>query len=579
MSGLADHTGDRAGRAAGPSRAARPPSDGRAAGRADAHHAADLDQPQRSRTGPVDAPRAAAFAVLQAVSEQDAYANLVLPRQLTEAGLTGRDAALATELGYGTLRATGTLDEVLRRCASRDLDDIQTPVLNLLRLGAYQLLRTRIPTHAAVATTVDLARATGHARAAGFVNAVLRKVSARDFDGWCDVIAGGASPLGRLAIRYSHPGWIVAAFADALAADTRHLPDQAADELPAALAADDHVPKPTWSAGPAGSASPTSPPRPAGEPGPYSPYAVRLSSGGEPGALTAVQQHRAGVQDEGSQLCALALAELPLTGPDERWLDLCAGPGWQGGAAGGAGRRRRRPADRPGAAPAPGRADRPGDRGLGRRDPGGRLPQRQPDERGYDRVLLDAPCTGLGALRRRPEARWRRSPATWPSCWLQAELLAAALRLVRPGGLVGYATCSPHLAETRRQIDRVLAGGSAELVDARPAFARVPGIGDSAMVQLWPHRHGTDAMFFAALRRLELVGGQPVVPGVRRSAAGKAAAHASGSTVIAVPPRLAGVPASAPEPMIAPSILSADFANLGAAAEAVSQARTGCTWT
>ncbi len=217
-------------------------------------------------------------------------------------------------------------------------------MLNLLRLGAYQLLRTRIPTHAAVATTVDLARATGHARAAGFVNAVLRKVSARDFDGWCDEIAGDASPLGGLAIRYSHPGWIVAAFADALAASlpSRQLPE----ELPAALAADDERPETHLVGWPGRIGQAELAAEAGGEPGPYSPYAVRLSSGGEPGALAAVRQHRAGVQDEGSQLCALALAALPL----DRAGRAVAGPvrraRWQGRAAGGAGRRPGRPADR-----------------------------------------------------------------------------------------------------------------------------------------------------------------------------------------------------------------------------------------
>lgn len=455
--------------------------------------------------------------MLQAVSEQDAYANLVLPRQLSEAGLTGRDAALATELGYGTLRASGTLDEVLRRCASRDLADIQTPVLNLLRLGAYQLLRTRIPTHAAVATTVDLARATGNSRAAGFVNAVLRKVSARDFDGWCDEIARDASPLGRLAIRYSHPGWIVAAFAEALDAERSgpaglpepaelsgpgDLPEPVESELAAALAADDRRPETHLIGWPGRITQAELAAESGGEPGPYSPYAVRLSSGGEPGALAAVQQHRAGVQDEGSQLCALALAGLPLTGPDERWLDLCAGPGGKAAllAALAAGRGARLTASElhPHRAELIARATEGWDVEIVVGD----SRTRQPDERGYDRVLLDAPCTGLGALRRRPEARWRRSPADLPELiTLQAELLAAALRLVRPGGLVGYATCSPHLQETRQQIERLLAGSGVELVDARPAFAQVPGVDASPMVQLWPHRHGTDAMFFAALRR------------------------------------------------------------------------------
>jgi len=457
------------------------------------------DEQAAQPSGPVDQPRAAAFAVLQAVSEQDAYANLVLPRQLTEAGLTGRDAALATELGYGTLRATGTLDEVLRRCASRELADIETPVLNLLRLGAYQLLRTRIPTHAAVATTVDLARSTGNARAAGFVNAVLRKVTARDFEDWCSEIAKDASPLGRLAVRYSHPGWIVAAFADSLGQAEGDLSD-----LQAALAADDERPETHLVGWPGRIERDELATEAGGEPGPFSPYAVRLSSGGEPGALAAVQQHRAGVQDEGSQLCALALASLPLTGPDERWLDLCAGPGGKAAllAALAADRGARITAQElhPHRAVLIERATEGWSNVEIQVGDARRLP---PDERGYDRVLLDAPCTGLGALRRRPEARWRRSPDDLAELQsLQAELLAVALRLVRPGGLVGYATCSPHLAETRHQIEALLADNlGVELVDARPAFAQVPGTGGSPMVQLWPHRHGTDAMFDAALRR------------------------------------------------------------------------------
>ncbi len=503
MSGLAENPRDR--RQGSRSNPGRSPSERRQGSRPD-HPRSRSGRSQgiqlASSLEPPDAARLAAYTTLQAVSEQDAYANLVLPRKLAEAGLTGRDAALATELGYGTLRATGTLDEVLRRCASRDLDDIEIAVLNLLRLGAYQLLRTRIPTHAAVATTVDLARATGHARAAGFVNAVLRKVSARDLDDWCDEIAGDTSPLGRLALRYSHPGWIVAAFAEALGADTADTVDPA--ELSAALAADDERPETHLVGWPGRISRAELAAEAGGEPGPYSPYAVRLSSGGEPGALEAVRQHRAGVQDEGSQLCALALAGLPLTGPDERWLDLCAGPGGKAAllAALAADRGARLTAQEL----HPHRAEL-----IARATEGwdveilvGDSRNRQPDERGYDRVLLDAPCTGLGALRRRPEARWRRSPADLPELIeLQAELLAAALRLVRPGGLVGYATCSPHLDETRRQVERLLAGsGQVELVDARPAFAGVPDTGDGPMVQLWPHRHGTDAMFFAALRRL-----------------------------------------------------------------------------
>jgi 16S rRNA (cytosine967-C5)-methyltransferase len=444
----------------------------------------------------VDKPRTAAFGVLQAVSDSDAYANLVLPGLLAQAHLSGRDAALATELGYGTLRAMGTLDEVLRRCSSRDLAEIEIPVLNLLRLGAYQLLRTRIPAHAAVATTVELARTSGNGRAAGFVNAVLRKVTDRDFDAWCDVISAGASPLGRMAIRHSHPGWIVGAFADALG------PDLA--ELESALAADDARPE-THLVGWPGRIEPTElAAESGGTVGPYSPYAVRLDSGGEPAGLTAIRERRAGVQDEGSQLCAVALTRLPVIGADDRWLDLCAGPGGKAallaGLAAGRGAQLRANELHAHRAELVAKATNGWDVDITVAD----ARDLATDDRGFDRVLLDAPCTGLGALRRRPEARWRRGPADLAELVrLQAQLLDVALRLVRPGGAIAYVTCSPHLDETRRQIEQLLTDRTdVELLDARPAFAGVPLLEESPMVQLWPHRHGTDAMFFAGLRRL-----------------------------------------------------------------------------
>jgi 16S rRNA (cytosine967-C5)-methyltransferase len=439
-----------------------------------------------------DPARLAAYRTLRAVSGEDAYANLVLPRQLAAAGLTGRDAALATELGYGSLRALGVLDEVLRRCSSRPLAEIEPAVLDLLRLGGYQLLKTRIPSHAAVATTVELARSTGNGRAAGFVNAVLRRVAARDFDGWCAEIGADASPLGRLAVRYSHPGWIVAAFAEALGNES--------DELEQALAADDARPETHLVAWPGLIDRAELAEQATGSPGRYSPYAVRLSSGGEPAGLPAVRAGLAGVQDEGSQLCALGLLGLPLAGPDRHWLDLCAGPG--GKAALLAGRAAERDARLTANELHPHRAELVA--AATRAWPVELLVGDARELAGsYDRVLLDAPCTGLGALRRRPEARWRRSPADLAQLTgLQAELLDAAVRLTRPGGVIGYVTCSPHLAETRAQVEQALARHpELELLDARPAFGGVDRLGDSPTVQLWPHRHGTDAMFFAGLRR------------------------------------------------------------------------------
>jgi len=468
-----------------------------------------------------DPARLAAYRTLRAVSADDAYANLVLPRQLAAAGLSGRDAALATELAYGSLRALGVLDEVLRRCSSRA--DIEPAVLDLLRLGAYQLLKTRIPDHAAVATTVELSRSTGNGRAAGFVNAVLRKVAARDFDEWCATISAGGSPLGRLAVRYSHPGWIVGAFADALAAETPAAetpavaspaaepdaaepdaaePDAAeldAAELERALAADDARPETQLVGWPGLIDRSALAAQAGGEPGRYSPYAVRLTSGGEPAGLPAIRAGQAGVQDEGSQLCALALLQLPLDGPDERWLDMCAGPGGKAAllAALAADRNARLTANEL----HPHRAELVA--AVTRHWPVELLvgDARQLAD-SYDRVLLDAPCTGLGALRRRPEARWRRGPADLAElAALQADLLDAAVRLTRPGGVIGYVTCSPHPAETREQVEQALARHPGlELLDARPAFSCVDRLADAPTVQLWPHRHGTDAMFFAGLR-------------------------------------------------------------------------------
>jgi 16S rRNA (cytosine967-C5)-methyltransferase len=208
------------------------------------------------------------------------------------------------------------------------------------------------------------------------------------------------------------------------------------------------------------------------------------------------------VQDEGSQLCAVAVTKVPLTGPDTRWLDLCAGPGGKavllGALAGLAGAA----VDAVEKAPHRAKLVRTATEGLpvsvhvvDGRDTG--LPAGS-----YDRVLVDAPCTGLGALRRRPEARWRRAPSDVADLSrLQRELVLSALDLVRPGGLVAYVVCSPHLAETTGLVADVLRRTDAEVIDAREFFPGVPDLGVGPYVQLWPHRQGTDAMFCAMLRR------------------------------------------------------------------------------
>jgi len=445
---------------------------------------------QPPRPAPADQPRLAAYQLLRAVAAEDAYANLALPALLREHGLTGRDAALATELGYGAVRAAGTLDEVLAACIDRPLADVDPEVRDLLRLGAYQLLRTRIPAHAAVATTVELSRATGNGRAAGFLNAVLRKVSVSDWDGWTAQLAQGGTALRRIALRTAHPEWIAAAFAAALGERT----DGALDETRRALDADDQRPQTHLVAWPGRADRDELVTESGGTPGRYSPYAVRMD-GGDPGVLAAVRERRAGVQDEGSQLCALALTHAPIEGRDERWLDLCAGPG--GKTALLAALAPQRGARVTANELHPHRAElvRASTAHWGVQVQVGDARDLPAPDGGYDRVLLDAPCTGLGALRRRPEARWRRGLQDVPElAALQRELLAAALRLTRPGGIVAYVTCSPHPAET----SEIVAGH--DLLDARAAFPGVDQLGDGPTVQLWPHRHGTDAMFCALIR-------------------------------------------------------------------------------
>lgn len=435
-----------------------------------------------------------ALDLLWAVDERDAYANLVLPGLLSAARLAGRDAAFATELAYGTLRGRGSYDAVLADCVDRPLDAVDRPVLDVLRLGAHQLLAMRVPSHAAVGATVELARAAVGEGRAKFVNAVLRRVAAHDLADWLVRVAPAYDddPLGHLSVAWSHPRWVVSAFRDALGGSL--------EETAALLAADNVAPTVTLVARP-GRSTVDELVTAGAVPGRWSPVAALLP-GGDPRVLAAVRDGRAAVQDEGSQLVALALAGAALDGPDGRWLDMCAGPGGKAALLGAVARQRG--ARLLAGELAPHRAL------LVRRTVGAdadvvvadaRRPPWSPGS--FDRVLLDAPCTGLGALRRRPEARWRRRLEDVAGlAALQRELLGSALDAVRPGGLVGYATCSPHLAETRTVVADLLRGRpGVEHVDARPLLPGVPDLGAGPDVQLWPHVHGTDAMYLALLRR------------------------------------------------------------------------------
>jgi 16S rRNA (cytosine967-C5)-methyltransferase len=467
-----------------------------------------LTHPARPARRRADPARTVAYKALCAVSDRDAYVNLLLPALLRDSGLTGRDAALATELAYGTLRGQGSYDAILAVCSDRDLDRIDPPLRQVLRLGAHQLLATRIGAHAAVATSVDLAKDVAGPRPAGFVNAVLRKVATRDFEAWLEIAAPARDDdlTGHLSVAYSHPRWIVGALSEALGED----PASGLAETEAVLAADGERPRVTLCAVP-GLADPAELVAAGATPGQWSPFAAVLAEG-DPAQIAAVAQGRAAVQDEASQLAALALARADVAGDagpaGPRWLDMCAGPGGKArllaGLAGADGARLLA-ADlrlhRAGLL----RSSLAGARGAAVVAADGTAPAWR---RGaFDRVLADVPCSGLGALRRRAEARWRRSPADVTALGpVQRALLAAALDSARPGGVVAYVTCSPHLAETRDVVTSVLAGrDDAEVLDAPAVLPEVPGLRcpdpHPEFAQFWPHRHGTDAIFVALLRR------------------------------------------------------------------------------
>jgi 16S rRNA (cytosine967-C5)-methyltransferase len=437
---------------------------------------------RRPRGTPADPARDAAFDVLAAIR------------------LTGRDAAFATELVSGTVRRHGTYDAVIAANIDRPLAQVDADVLDALRLGTHQLLAMRVPSHAAVGTSVDLVRVKVGPGPSGFVNAVLRKIAAHDLAGWVRRVAPdpASDPVGFASVTHSHPRWVVSAMTEALGSRAAEI-----DDL---LAADNASPKVTLVAWP-GLATREELVEAGGTASSMSGYAVILDVG-DPGVVPAVREGRAGVQDEGSQLVATALADAPVDGRDERWLDVCAGPGGKSALlaalAGSQGSRLLASERQEHRAHLVASATSTAGMGLlGVVTADGTRPAW--DDGAFDRVLVDAPCTGLGALRRRPEARWRRMPGDLDQLVpLQRALLSSAMDAVRTGGVVAYVTCSPMLAETSGVVSAVLAArGDVRLEDADPLL---PGVSDAAgplpgTVQLWPHRHGTDAMFLALLRK------------------------------------------------------------------------------
>ncbi|MFC5370102.1 RsmB/NOP family class I SAM-dependent RNA methyltransferase [Arcanobacterium bovis] len=467
-------------------------------------------RPGRSSSDPA---REVVFETLLAVAEDDAYANLELPKSIRRARLNKQDAAYATNLCYGTLRFQGRWDAIIAHgTAGRAIDTLDLPVLVLLRMGTHQLLEFDTPAHAAIYETVKLARNTLGSGASGFINAVLRRVSERSLAQWQAVLredfGGKTSSLGFIATWFSHPEWIVRVLAKSLLANGRSKKDiisvLKADNAPADVAlvareiSTDELCRDIERG------------RMQCDQGKLVDSAVLLR-GGDPHRVFAVQDLQAGVQDEGSQLVARAFAATPIDGKDELWLDMCAGPG--GKTATLAAIAAQRGVKIHANEPHEHRLDlvqsaiEPWDDIVALRLGDGReIGDLEPQC--YDRILVDAPCTGIGALRRRPEARWRKAAGDAVDLThLQSELLESAWKAVRSGGIVAYSTCSPHLAETRDIVKNFLdQHADAELLDG-PAIAareaKLDNLGHEKQIQLWPDLHFSDAMYMAIIRKSE----------------------------------------------------------------------------
>lgn len=452
-----------------------------------------VSQPQPARRIALD--------VIMAVRDSDAYANLLLPVRLGRAKLSSADAGLATELTYGTLRMQGYYDRVIALAAGRAAERIDPPVLDVLRLASHQLLSMRVAHHAAVDDSVELAKTVGSRSAVGFVNGVLRTIARTEPAEWRErVLAQAASGEERLALEYSHPLWVTRAFRQVLVAEGREA------ELEALLSADNVAPRVSIAALPGKATVAELDAHPAV----FSPVGAILD-GGDPLHLSAVREGRARVQDEGSQLAALVLSRARPIEAGERWLDLCAGPGGKAAllaaeaALGGATLTANELV--------PARAELVR-KALAVFEPAPEVWERDGTEVGalypeaFDRILLDAPCTGLGALRRRPEARWRKQPSDVAGLGaLQSRLLVSGIAALKPGGLLAYVTCSPHAAETKSIVSSVLRSiPDAHRIDTPAVLQQLVGetleLPDATHVQLWPHRHGTDAMFIQLIGKV-----------------------------------------------------------------------------
>ena len=436
-----------------------------------------------------DAVRVLVYDILSEVNRRGGYSNLLLPQALSASDFETRDKGFATELLYGTLRMQGRHDFILQQVFDRPNSEVDTGIVDICRLGVHQLFEMRVATHAAVSATVELARKVIGESKASYVNAILRKVSAKSLEEWLSPLEEIQDPVVKLSILHSHPEWIVSAYYDLLKDFALVEAELVANNMPAS---------PTLVSWPGESTQ-----EELVELGAvatrFSPYGARFE--GSPGSLELVRHRKAGVQDEGSQLVADIF--MKFAGSAENILDLRAGPGGKAALISHLARAQGKnffanEISEPRAA-------------LVKKVVGsfpvivgdGRNIASQPER--FDAILADVPCTGLGALRRRPEVRWRRTLQDLRALTeLQRELSDAAISVLNVGGIFGYATCSPHFAETSAQVQQILKLHP-ELEQLEISQHLPEGLLDATRglnLSLWTGRHETDSMFLAIFRKV-----------------------------------------------------------------------------
>lgn len=434
-----------------------------------------------------EASRLLAFDLLTEVNRNEGYSNLLLPQALNSSKLDERDKSLVTELLYGTIRMQGKHDWVLSQISDRPWSEVDPGIVDVCRMGVHQIHEMRVPDHAAVASTVEVARKRLGESKASFVNAMLRNVTRKSKEEWFLPLDAITDHVERFSIQYSHPQWIVSAYFDLL---------KSWDEVESALAINNEPATPTLVSWP-GLSTVSDLIDIGAEPTTYSPYGAHWK--GNPGALDLIKSRRIGVQDEGSQLVALVFAA---AAGGESWLDMCAGPGGKAALLSSIARERKITftANEVSAV----RADLVRQVVNGDRVLVGDGREIGDQEEKFDAILIDAPCTGLGALRRRPEVRWRRTLQDLRELTqLQRELIESAVRALKVGGVLGYATCSPHLAETSIQVsDLKRKHLTMEQLDISPYLpTNLENSERDMAMSLWTHRSDTDAMYLALFKK------------------------------------------------------------------------------